>query len=34
MQFTPKFIGLDVSKEKIAMAVADTGSDAPRYGAQ
>lgn len=32
MQYATKFIGLDVSKEKIAVAIADAGSrDLPRY---
>ncbi|WNR43844.1 IS110 family RNA-guided transposase [Paenibacillus roseipurpureus] len=31
MKFGQKYIGLDVSKEKIAVAVADEGRDAPRY---
>ncbi|MBM7581173.1 IS110 family RNA-guided transposase [Jeotgalibacillus terrae] len=31
MKNTTKFIGLDVSKEKIAVAIADVGREAPRY---
>ncbi|WP_058300737.1 IS110 family RNA-guided transposase [Gorillibacterium timonense] len=31
MKFTTKYIGLDVSKEKIAVAIADAGTEAPRY---
>ncbi|MFU1798737.1 IS110 family transposase [Paenibacillus azoreducens] len=31
MQYVQKFVGLDVSKEKIAVAVADVGRDAPRF---
>src|SRR5690625_7633332 len=31
MKDTTKFIGLDVSKEKIAVAIADEGRDTPRY---
>lgn len=31
MQFVQKYVGLDVSKEKIAVAVAETGRDAARY---
>uniref|UniRef100_UPI0003658D84 IS110 family transposase n=1 Tax=Paenibacillus ginsengihumi TaxID=431596 RepID=UPI0003658D84 len=31
MKYATKFIGLDVSKEKIAVAVADSGREAPRY---
>ena len=31
MQSTTKFIGLDVSKEKIAVAIADAGREAPRF---
>ncbi|MNW53105.1 Transposase IS116/IS110/IS902 family protein [compost metagenome] len=31
MKYTLKFVGLDVSKEKIAVAVADEGRDAPRF---
>lgn len=31
MKNTTKFIGLDVSKEKIAVAIADEGREAPRY---
>lgn len=31
MQSTTKYIGLDVSKEKIAVAIADEGRELPRY---
>lgn len=31
MKNTIKYVGLDVSKEKIAVAIADEGRDAPRY---
>jgi transposase len=31
MQSATKFIGLDVSKEKISVAIADAGRDLPRY---
>lgn len=31
MKFTTKYIGLDVSKEKISVAVAEEGREAPRY---
>ncbi|TYS64633.1 IS110 family transposase, partial [Sutcliffiella horikoshii] len=31
MQDTIKYVGLDVSKEKIAIAVAEEGREAPRY---
>lgn len=31
MKFTTKYIGLDVSKEKIAVAIAEEGREAPRY---
>lgn len=31
MQSATKYVGLDVSKEKISVAIADTGRDAPRY---
>lgn len=31
MKFTTKYVGLDVSKEKIAVAIADEGREAPRY---
>ncbi|WP_405142540.1 hypothetical protein MHI48_29185 [Paenibacillus sp. FSL H7-0942] len=31
MKSTTKFIGLDVSKEKISVAIADEGKDKPRY---
>jgi transposase len=31
MKDTTKYVGLDVSKEKIAVAIADEGRDAPRY---
>ncbi|MFP5110242.1 hypothetical protein ACSU6B_26475 [Neobacillus sp. C211] len=31
MQDTIKYVGLDVSKEKIAVAIADEGRDEPRY---
>jgi len=31
MQYTPKFVGLDVSKEKISVAIADATGGAPRY---
>jgi Transposase and inactivated derivatives len=31
MHFITKFVGLDVSKEKISVAIADSGNEAPRY---
>jgi transposase len=31
MQFTTKYVGLDVSKEKISVAIADEGRELPRY---
>ena len=31
MKDTIKYVGLDVSKEKIAVAIADEGRDQPRY---
>jgi transposase len=31
MQYVTKYIGLDVSKEKIAVAIADAGRETPRY---
>jgi transposase len=31
MKDTIKYVGLDVSKEKIAVAIADEGRDEPRY---
>jgi transposase len=31
MQFVQKYVGLDVSKEKIAVAVAEIGREVPRY---
>jgi len=31
MQSTTKFVGLDVSKEKIAVAIADSNGESPRY---
>lgn len=31
MKFTTKYVGLDVSKEKIAVAIADEGRGEPRY---
>lgn len=31
MKLTTKYVGLDVSKEKIAVAIADQGRDAPRF---
>jgi transposase len=31
MQFTTKIIGLDVSKEKIAVAIAEAGREEPRW---
>ncbi|EDW6383949.1 IS110 family transposase, partial [Salmonella enterica subsp. enterica] len=31
MQSTTKFIGLDVSKAKISVAIADVSGEAPRY---
>ena len=31
MKHTTKYVGLDVSKDKIAVAIADEGRDAPRY---
>lgn len=31
MQFTTKFVGLDVSKEKIAVAIAEVGREEPRW---
>jgi len=31
MQSTTKFVGLDVSKEKISVAIADVSGEAPRY---
>ncbi|MFM9329524.1 IS110 family transposase, partial [Paenibacillaceae sp. P-15] len=31
MHSTTKFIGLDVSKETIAVAIAEVGQEAPRY---
>ena len=31
MKDTTKYVGLDVSKEKIAVAIADEGRDEPRY---
>jgi len=31
MQYVTKFIGLDVSKEKISVAIADPGRELPRY---
>jgi transposase len=31
MSITTKYVGLDVSKEKMVVAVADEGRDTPRY---
>ncbi|ABS22293.1 hypothetical protein ACRS6Y_09890 [Bacillus cytotoxicus] len=31
MKDTTKYVGLDVSKEKIAVAIADEGREEPRY---
>ncbi len=31
MKNTTKYVGLDVSKEKIAVAIADEGREEPRY---
>ncbi|MDQ0176794.1 hypothetical protein [Bacillus chungangensis] len=31
MKDTTKYVGLDVSKEKIAVAIADEGRNEPRY---
>jgi transposase len=31
MQDTTKYVGLDVSKEKISVAIADAGREAPRF---
>jgi transposase len=31
MNTTTKYVGLDVSKKKIAVAIADEGRDQPRY---
>jgi transposase len=31
MKDNTKFVGLDVSKEKIAVAIADQGREKPRY---
>jgi transposase len=34
MQDITKFVGLDVSKDSIAVAIADEGREAPRYFGQ
>ncbi|MFU1798420.1 hypothetical protein ACM1RC_31525 [Paenibacillus azoreducens] len=31
MEYTTKYVGLDVAKDSIAVAVADEGREAPRY---